>query len=236
MRSGSAGASLSNEELFRKAFADRFASLDSLVSSSHESDAGCAPCAAVLAQPPVGRQGSQYQLGCWLLFGLAIVALLCVFYCIYERMRKRDASKHRHHPRASVLGSHMGHAALPTHDASHAPAKGKDVKPVEVLLDAAAAKKTQGNRLLVVFMHANWCGHCKQTLPEFEAVASKYHEHADFKTVESAVLKDAPIVTEVGLQGYPTTLFVRGNDILEIKVGGYKRDALVSLVEKFLKA
>ena len=235
MRSSQAGAALSNEELFRKAFADRFASLDSLVSSSHESDAGCPPCAALLAQPPVGRQGSNSQVVCWLLFGLLVVAILCVFYCIYMRVRKGGASKHRHHARPSVAGGNMGHVAMPTADASHA-AKNKGGKPVEALLNAAAVKKTQGDRLLVVFMHADWCGHCKQTLPEFEALASKYQQHADFKTIESAVLKDAPIVAEVGLTGYPTTLLIRGDKILEVKVGGYKRDVLSQLIEKYLKA
>lgn len=235
------GGGLSNEELFQKAFADRFASLDSLVSSSSSSDAGgCPPCAALLAEPSVSGGGSMAAQ--WIVFSLLLVGILLVLYYVFERMRGGD----RHHHRPRSMGSQMaGHAGMPGVPGMPAmPAMSGDGKglaqavqdAVEVVKHHIEVKKTKGDRLAVVMLHAEWCGHCKSTMPEFKAVAEKYRDKCDFKVAENEVIKGTPLIEEIKLPGFPMTLFVRGGRVLESKVGGYKRGDLTAILDRLLSA
>lgn len=232
-------SSLSNEDLFRKAFADRFASLDSLVSSSSDGG-GCAPCSALLKQPAdlhASRPASGTPWLQWMLFVALLVVLLLLILYIVRTMRAAGPPRHHrhHHPPSPVYGAH---AALGVGDAlkTSVTAGSEKKGAVQDILTPSHMKKANGSKPLVVFLHATWCGHCKTTMPIFEQLAAQYADKADFKRAESEILSNDPTLKELGvnLSGFPTTIILIGGKLVETKVGGFKKEDFAALLDKVL--
>lgn len=59
----------------------------------------------------------------------------------------------------------------------------------------------------ILFVHAKWCGYCKQAMPEFVA-ASNSSSKVYFATMEDVILKD--METPLPVSGFPTFFMVDG--------------------------
>jgi len=66
------------------------------------------------------------------------------------------------------------------------------------------------NDVMIEF-YAPWCGHCKALAPKYKKVASML-EHIDSVTVAAFDATAHDIPSEYEVQGYPTLMFVKGND------------------------
>jgi thiol-disulfide isomerase/thioredoxin len=218
---------LSNEELFQKAFADRFASLDSLVSSSPASEGPCRPCGALLRMqmPGIGLGGAAPggSLLQWALFFGVLLSICLALYAIFCRMRRAKRPS--------------GVPAPPPPSPAPSPLPPRPSPPGDVIEDVShpsRVKVTSGDRPAVSLLHADWCGHCKKMLPAFRALAQKYSRHCDFRMCESEVLKGSPLLTELNLKGFPMTLALKNNAVVDQMVGGRELPELEQFVKKLI--
>ena len=140
-------------EAFRQAFEDRFKRLESFASSATSSD--CGPCQELLAASgysPASARAAAATGGAPLLWlaGLAvIVALVVGGYFVY-----------RHFVSKGLRFGSREHG-----DASPRPSK------VRKILEGALAVPQVSRGAHVVFYGAEWCGHCQNFGPKFEALA-----------------------------------------------------------------
>jgi thiol-disulfide isomerase/thioredoxin len=227
------GGGLSNEELFQKAFADRFASLDSLVSSSPASEAPCRPCGALLQMPEIGGgASSRWRLLQWALVFLLLMAIVGTLYRIFDRTRPLGAAKQfeRFWPAAAAPQPAAPRPAAPPAPEPAAVPLGA----VEDVTHPSRVKATSGDRPAVCLLHADWCSHCKKMMPVFRAVAQKYGGQCDFRVCESEVTKGSELLAELNLRGYPMTLGLKNNAVVDQMVGGRESPELEQFVRKLL--
>lgn len=86
------------------------------------------------------------------------------------------------------------------------------VKPDHQLYDKFNTLLKKGN--VIVLYYANWCGHCQNMKPEWEAFKSKCkkdpkYKHLHVAEVESEFIDNTKAVNEV--QGFPTIKFYKKN-------------------------
>ena len=100
----------------------------------------------------------------------------------------------------------------------------------EELEDKVASKKS------MVLFHADWCGHCKKFLPEWDKLSNKWNDSQDkvqFIKVECGNPQKNPehekIMKKYNIQGYPTIHVFENGQGTEYTKG---RDA--SSIETFL--
>lgn len=240
--------SLANDQLFRQAFADRFASLNSAFSSSPGSEVdfiavsgpNCQSCQAFNAPARDMHSGawasakgaSGGNAMHWLLFIAMLVGIVLVMMYIVNQLNKnRKASKVTSifgaMPKPKVNSDGSG----PKGDSKSDSATAGGIKEVKSATEVMPA--ANDGKLNIIFIHAHWCGYCKQMMPEFKAMAQKYAGKAVFKTVEAEQLKDAKDLTaKLDIKGFPVTVFVRGMDILEKIVGKVDVGTLEAKIKK----
>jgi thiol-disulfide isomerase/thioredoxin len=219
---GSGG--LGNDEMFRQAFADRFASLNSAFSSSPDSEVdfiaasgpACQSC-QVLSSPqdmhrrgpgvPGARMAAGNSMMQWVVFFVLLVGIVAVLGYIIRKLCgvKAGAEKPLHGAAKTMpaVGGGAGGAVEVS--------RPEDIMPSDDALN-------------VIFMHAKWCHYCKDMKPDFEAMAKKHAGKAKFKSVEADVLKAAKdkgndLASKFDIKGFPMTLFLRGKQLLEKVVG-----------------
>jgi len=57
---------------------------------------------------------------------------------------------------------------------------------------------------VVVMFHANWCGHCKELMPEWMKFEKAYHGKKGINVVKIESDEDKSLVKLHGVNGYPT--------------------------------
>jgi protein disulfide-isomerase A6 len=62
--------------------------------------------------------------------------------------------------------------------------------------------ETFGNKGTLALFHADWCGHCKRLMPEFENFEQSYNGPMSIMKVNEA--QDKELVQKHGVQGFPT--------------------------------
>jgi len=239
---------MGSDQLFKQAFADRFASLNSAFSSSPGSEVdfialsggpNCSSCQAFTApardmhagwgKPGPSRGGNVLQ---WLVFFALIVGIVLVLTYIMRQLGKNRSASNKP---STIFGAVHKHGGIMGVGDSSGAAKnaGKSGGAKDVTAAADIMPAADDGDINVIFMHATWCGHCKQMLPDFKAMAQKYGNKANFKMVESEVLKNAKdLTTKLDLKGFPMTCFVRGKEVLDKIVGRVDAATLEAKIKK----
>jgi len=52
--------------------------------------------------------------------------------------------------------------------------------------------------------YAEWCGHCKRTMPEFKKVAENYKGNVKILMIDSESKENAELVKSQNITGFPT--------------------------------
>ena len=241
-------------ELFRKAFAARFASLDSLVSSSSlgadgdslGDDGGffharggagggslparaiCRTCDDLSAFDTsfLAKRG----FSCWKALKLTagVLAALGLAVLLWLFFWKRCTVR----PLGRDTKSYVD-VPQPVANDQHTLATLSH--PNEI---SAVGPK---GKLGLVLVHAEWCGHCKQMMPHFDMLAHRWKERpVNFGKIESTALKKggegALDIGDLNVTGYPTTLAVSNGKVVGKLVGAKNSEDLETFVLKHLPA
>ena len=237
---------ISTEDLFKKAFADRFASLDSLISvtpSEHDvlprGGSSCRPCKGLLKSPDFKSDARGFQ---WVIFGLAMLGVIALIFSIFRSSCARgwvsdmfggkSGQQHTRHDQHSLRYIDRVNSApvvAPSvGTAGPADAAAAQAATLAVEVPHAQAAKLSDGRPIVVLVHATWCGHCKQMMPVFSELSKKHGSKIAMRTLESEKIKADP--GEFKVQGFPTMFAIKDGQVVDTKVGGVGADEL----EKFL--
>jgi len=86
-------------------------------------------------------------------------------------------------------------------------------------------------KVVVIDFWAIWCAPCKLFAPIFEKAYQEYSK--DFIFIKVNVDKTPKIAQYFGITSIPTTLFVKGGDVLRKFVGVLNYETLKQILEKF---
>lgn len=69
--------------------------------------------------------------------------------------------------------------------------------------------------------YVNWCGHCKNTKPEFKKLQqSKYKDKVNIVMIDCEENEtNAKLAEEAGVEGYPTIQLVKNDDVIPYDSG-----------------
>ena len=81
---------------------------------------------------------------------------------------------------------------------------------------------------MLVFVYAPWCGHCKKFKPIWQKVKQKYQGKVQAFEVNGD--KHGELVKKLGVQGFPTVLFIHNGQQVE-----FEGDRSVAGLEKFFQ-
>jgi thiol-disulfide isomerase/thioredoxin len=110
----------------------------------------------------------------------------------------RKAKKTRRHSKASAKGRKA---------AGKAPANISVEKPADI---KALVDLIKENKIVLVFIGAEWCGHCKTFKPLWDELAEEEGRKLPMAHVDEAVLKDTPLAN-AKINGFPSVTMI-GND------------------------
>jgi len=88
----------------------------------------------------------------------------------------------------------------------------------------------------ITLYHADWCGHCQRFKPEWEKVKSLITDHNatnlnnKINYTEYEATKDADIIRQGGIEGFPTIMTQINGKTSEYK-GGRTADAIMSALK-----
>ena len=72
------------------------------------------------------------------------------------------------------------------------------------------------NNIIIYFFYADWCGHCKDYKPHFNQFKKKLSNDPNVKFIEinaDDTSVDKTLQDKFNIEGYPTTVIVKNNDI-----------------------
>jgi len=81
---------------------------------------------------------------------------------------------------------------------------------------------------MLIFAYADWCGHCKNFKPTWNAFKNKYQNVLDIREVNAD--QDKNQITNLGVRGFPTVLML--NKGKKVKFEG---ERTMAGLEKFVK-
>ena len=91
--------------------------------------------------------------------------------------------------------------------------------------------------LVVVMFHAPWCGHCKNTLPEFKKCCDmcKENKKVSFHDINADEALDAETLSKYKIEGYPSIrLFKNGSLVAELPHDKREASGMKSFVHEHL--
>lgn len=87
------------------------------------------------------------------------------------------------------------------------------------------------DRVIVIDFWAVWCSPCKMYAPIFEKVQSEYSQEVIFAKIN---VDDNPMIAQrYGVSSIPSTLFMKGGNVLRKVVGVINYTTLKQILEKF---
>lgn len=116
----------------------------------------------------------------------------------------------------SFLNTVFGRKAKKTRRHSKAGPKGKKGgKPANITVEKPADIKAlvdliEKNKIVLVFIGAEWCGHCKTFKPLWDKLAQEEGRKLPMAHVDEAVLSDTPLAG-ANIKGFPSVTMI-GND------------------------
>ncbi|KAJ6240671.1 protein disulfide-isomerase a6 [Anaeramoeba flamelloides] len=91
------------------------------------------------------------------------------------------------------------------------------------------------DQAVFVLFHANWCGHCKKLMPDFEKAAERLKGLVTFAKVESS---ESDLMRKYGIEGYPTMkMFApvpENSPTQEKKVIPFQRQRTINSISQFV--
>jgi thioredoxin 1 len=85
---------------------------------------------------------------------------------------------------------------------------------------------------VLVDFWAEWCGPCRMIAPSVEAVAEQFAETAT--VVKMNVDENSNVPQQFGIRGIPTLILFKGGKEVERVVGAVSREAMATLVGKYV--
>ncbi len=74
---------------------------------------------------------------------------------------------------------------------------------IEAFDNENAGEKKQNDKLFVMY-YAEWCGHCKRTMPEFQKLMDNYKGDIKIVAINSEDNENKELVKSQNIKGYPT--------------------------------
>lgn len=208
-------------DAFRKAFAERFANLESMLDSPGDSPlpvaSNCQPCQS----KPDAEAGASTKWGVAKIMNYGLIFLLSfsivvVIVYIVKQLKKRR-----------VFGSSQPLSLQ--QDSFGFPYKTIDTSDDVIPSDDIA----------IVVYHSDMCGHCKNFMPHFEDAAKRYlKDKMTFKKCSGDLLQQAISSGKADLlkehiMGFPTTIVFRKGQVQDKIVGNVGASGLEELIKKF---
>ena len=87
------------------------------------------------------------------------------------------------------------------------------------------------DKMIIIDFWAVWCAPCKMFAPTFQKLQHEYYQ--DFIFAKINVDENPNIAQYFGITSIPTTLFIKGGQVLRKEVGVMNYDPMKQLLEKF---
>ena len=101
-----------------------------------------------------------------------------------------------------------------------------------VITDATLESVLKTDKLVVIDFWAEWCGPCKMVGPIIDQLAEEYKENVVVGKVDVDNNDDA--TSKYSIRNIPTTLFIKGGEIVDKVVGAGSKKVFVEKIEKYV--
>jgi len=89
---------------------------------------------------------------------------------------------------------------------------------------------SESSSFSVLYFSAPWCGPCKSYGPIIEAISNKYND-IPFGKINCD--ENNELTSKYEVRSIPTTIFMKGDSILERKTGSLTNQQLEQIIEKY---
>lgn len=100
------------------------------------------------------------------------------------------------------------------------------------LLDINYNEFIKNNPLVLVDIHAIWCGPCRQISPIVDELSVEFVGSLSVGKLDAD--KNPKIIEELGIRSIPTLIFYKNGEIVERLVGSTTKSKLSEIIKKYL--
>ena len=106
----------------------------------------------------------------------------------------------------------------------------KEIVKIKNMEEFDNLSKDFPEKVIMIDFWAVWCGPCMSFAPVFERLNSEYG--GEFIFVKVNVDEVGSIAQRYGISGIPTTLFIKGGNVVHKIVGAYPYEHMKKVLEK----
>lgn len=88
------------------------------------------------------------------------------------------------------------------------------------------------SRLVLVDVHAVWCGPCRIISPIIDQISNEFHEKLSVGKLEAD--KNKETLSELSVRNIPTILLYKDGEIIDKSVGSTTKEKLVEMINNHL--